>query len=139
MSLSRFFECDLVLSKAALSCSGMATQGGLLALISVAIGFVEDVVSMSVLCLVRALLLTLDEPLMAGGGMWDLSQVSSMTLVEMNVQADPPSLRTGQRQWWIRSPELLTSSITAKLISNLDKMSFSVSDDKAVLLSGSRV
>lgn len=80
-------------------------------------------------------LLTLDEPLLAGGRTQELSQVSSVTLVEMNEQTDPPSLRTGWRQWWIQSPGLLTSSITAKLIINLGKMLFSLLEDKAPLLS----
>lgn len=47
MSLSHLFECGVVLSKAALSCSGVAAWGGLLVLESVVISFPEHVVSVS--------------------------------------------------------------------------------------------
>lgn len=113
MSLSYFFECDVVLSKAALSCWGRATGYGRPASLKVLFPCLYSAVPW--LC---SQLPILDEPLMAGGRMQGLSQLSSMMPVQLNEQPNLPSLRTVWRQWWIQSPELLTSPIAAKLISD---------------------
>lgn len=66
--------------------------------------------------------------------MQELSQLSSIMPVELNEQPNLPSLRTVRKQWWIQSPELLTSTNTAKLISDFEKTPFSLSEDKAQLI-----